>query len=61
MSLDNTASPDDYIQFAPEISDDDLCSDSDSAQASDFSNPQLSVETQLKLANLRAYIYLGLP
>jgi hypothetical protein len=51
---------DDVFQFAPEDSDDDLLSDSDSNQTFTSENVVLSVETQLKIANLRAYLYFGL-
>ncbi len=60
MSSFTSDSPDDFVVFAPEDSDDDLCSDSDSVQASDSCAVVLPLETRLRLDNLRAYIHLGL-
>jgi hypothetical protein len=51
---------DDVFEFLPEDSENDLSSDSDFNQTFTFENVVLSVETQLKIANLRAYLYLGL-
>jgi hypothetical protein len=54
------SSDDDVLEFASEDSDDDEVSDFDINQTFITENAVLSVETQLKISNWRAYLYLGL-
>jgi len=61
VKVDDTFSfDDDVFEFAPEDCDNALLYQSDSNQIFIFENAVLSVETQLKIANFRAYLYLGL-